>query len=61
MMLGDLADSLSLQSFGTPIVPSDGCLLAEPAGCTTFMSNVVSTSSTAPTHDVYGFALALAH
>ena len=56
-----LADSLSLQSLSSPIIPSNSCSFSKAASCTTFMSYVVCTSAAAPAHDVDSLALALTH
>jgi hypothetical protein len=59
--LCSLADSLSLQSLGSPIVPSNSGGFSETASRTTFMSYVVCASAAAPAHDMDSFALALTH
>ena len=61
VIFGGLADSLSLQSLSSPGITPDGSGFSETTGCATLMAHVICASAATPTHNVDGFALALAH
>lgn len=56
-----LADSLSLESLGSPVVAPHSFLFAETTGSTAVIAYMVCTSTATSAHNVNNFALAFTH